>query len=91
MEKRRKIPLLVAQGLIIVCFVILAAGSASSRDAAVAAKAFGSGALEGFERRTNGFVAVGIASNASECIELCKSKGYEEWSLSLESSWCYCK
>lgn len=90
MEKRRKIPLLVAQGLIIVCFVILAAGSASSRDAAVTARDFGSGFLEGFERGTNGFVPVGSASNASECIRLCKSGGYKEWSLG-SSSMCYCK
>lgn len=86
MEKRRKISLLIGQGLILLFFVVLAASSASSRDVAGAAYGFS----EGFNRGANGYIPVGTVDDASECIELCRDKGYEEWSLG-GSSMCYCK
>lgn len=91
MEKRRKISLLIGQGLILLFFVVLAAGSASSHDVAGGMASLGSGYTEAKNMKAKGYVQIGVVSDASTCLELCRNKGYDDWWYSSNYLWCYCK
>ena len=90
MWNRQQISILIVQGLILILFAALAAGSASS-NTSNNVKDFGRGFIQGYERSSNGYTLVGSVNSASECIELCKEKGFKEWSMYENSPVCYCK
>lgn len=86
MDKRQKILLFAGQVAIVAAFVILAAGSSKESSKSVLR-----GAGQGLSCSAQGYTFVGYVSSASECSDLCESKGYSRYCTGDSTASCYCK